>query len=133
MKKLLFHILLLPLWAYAQDYQLWYNVPAEKWTEALPIGNGRVGAMVFGGVKKDRIQFNEETLWTGEPRNPNRQDAAKYLAEIRQLLAEGKQKAAEQLAETHFMGLKTQAGKGAVDKRHAGFERAKGKSCVARL
>ncbi|MBB3840523.1 alpha-L-fucosidase 2 [Runella defluvii] len=111
MKKLLFHILLLPFWGYAQDYQLWYNTPAEKWTEALPIGNGRVGAMVFGGVKKDRIQFNEETLWTGEPRNPNRQDAAKYLAEIRQLLAEGKQKAAEQLAEIHFMGLKTQEGK----------------------
>lgn len=111
MKKLLFHILLLPFWGYAQDYQLWYNTPAEKWTEALPIGNGRVGAMVFGGVQKDRIQFNEETLWTGEPRNPNRQDASKYLAEIRQLLAEGKQKAAEQLAETHFMGLKTQEGK----------------------
>lgn len=111
MKKLLFHILLLPFWGYAQDYQLWYNTPAEKWTEALPIGNGRVGAMVFGGVQKDRIQFNEETLWTGEPRNPNRQDASKYLAEIRQLLAEGKQKAAEQLAEAHFMGLKTQEGK----------------------
>lgn len=111
MKKLLFYILLLPFWGYAQDYQLWYNTPAEKWTEALPIGNGRVGAMVFGGVQKDRIQFNEETLWTGEPRNPNRQDASKYLAEIRQLLAEGKQKAAEQLAEAHFMGLKTQEGK----------------------
>lgn len=110
MKKLLLHILLSPFLGYAQDYKLWYTAPAEKWTEALPIGNGRVGAMVFGGVNKDRIQFNEETLWTGEPRNPNRLNAANYLAEIRQLLAEGKQKAAEQLAETHFMGLKTQAG-----------------------
>ena len=110
MKKLPLLLLLFPFLGYAQDYKLWYAAPAEKWTEALPIGNGRVGAMVFGGVKKDRIQFNEETLWTGEPGNPNRQDAAKYLAEIRQLLAEGKQKAAEQLAETHFMGLKTQAG-----------------------
>lgn len=110
MKKLLLHILLFPFLGYAQDYKLWYTAPAEKWTEALPIGNGRVGAMVFGGVNKDRIQFNEETLWTGEPRNPNRLNAANYLAEIRQLLAEGKQKAAEQLAETHFMGLKTQAG-----------------------
>ena len=111
MKKLLLHIILFPFLGYAQDYKMWYTAPAEKWTEALPIGNGRVGAMVFGGVNKDRIQFNEETLWTGEPRNPNRQGAANYLAEIRQLLAEGKQKAAEQLAETHFMGLKTQAGK----------------------
>ncbi|HEX2628534.1 MAG TPA: glycoside hydrolase N-terminal domain-containing protein, partial [Chitinophagaceae bacterium] len=48
--------------------KLWYNKPAIKWTEALPIGNGRLGAMIFSGVEQDRIQFNEETLWTGEPR-----------------------------------------------------------------
>ena len=96
--------------AAAQDYKLWYKQPAEKWTDALPIGNGRIGAMVFGGIDKDRIQFNEETLWTGEPRNYNRTGAYKYLPEIRQLLAEGKQKEAEKLASDQFMGLKSDAG-----------------------
>src|SRR5690349_16583971 len=83
---------------------LWYDQPAEKWTEALPIGNGRLGAMIFGGVEQDRIQFNEETLWTGKPRDYNRPDAFQYLPQIRQLLFEGKQKEAEQLAGEHFMG-----------------------------
>ncbi|MCX6219792.1 MAG: glycoside hydrolase family 95 protein [Bacteroidia bacterium] len=56
--------------AFAQnnlDYKLWYNQPAEKWSaEALPIGNGRMGAMFFGGIKQDRIQFNEQSLWSGD-------------------------------------------------------------------
>ena len=47
--------------------QLWYNYPASEWVEALPIGNGRIGAMIYGGVAREQIQFNEETLWTGEP------------------------------------------------------------------
>ncbi|MDB5193641.1 MAG: glycoside hydrolase family 95 protein [Segetibacter sp.] len=94
-----------------QDLKLWYNKPATKWVEALPIGNGRLGAMIFGGVEKDRIQFNEETLWTGEPRNHNREGAANYLAEIRRLVFEGKQKEAEALAEEKFMGLKSGEGK----------------------
>lgn len=110
MRKLFFYIFLLPLLTYSQEYKLWYTAPAHKWTEALPIGNGRIGAMVFGGIEKDRIQFNEETLWTGAPRNPNRVDAFEYLPKIRSFLAEGKQKEAEQLAETHFMGLKTPEG-----------------------
>ncbi|MEZ4904085.1 MAG: glycoside hydrolase N-terminal domain-containing protein [Spirosomataceae bacterium] len=111
MKRSLLLILFLPFGAYSQEYKLWYTTPAEKWTEALPIGNGRMGGMVFGGVEQDHIQFNEETLWTGEPRNPNRLGAANHLAAIRKLLGEGKQKEAEQLAEEHFMGLKTQEGK----------------------
>ena len=52
----------------AQDLKLWYPKPAVKWTEALPLGNGRIGAMIFGGLENDRIQFNEETLRSGEPR-----------------------------------------------------------------
>ncbi|MBL7741831.1 MAG: glycoside hydrolase family 95 protein [Chitinophagaceae bacterium] len=90
-----------------QDMQLWYPQPAVKWTEALPIGNGRIGAMVFGGVANDRIQFNEETLWTGEPRKYSRPGAFKYLDTIRQLLFAGRQKEAEALAEKEFMGLKS--------------------------
>jgi len=89
---------------------LWYTKPAEKWTDALPIGNGRIGAMLFGGMVNDHIQFNEETMWTGKPRNYNRTDAAPYLPKIRQLLSEGKQKEAEALAQDKFMGLQSEAG-----------------------
>ena len=67
--------------------------------------------MVFGGVEQDRIQFNEETLWTGAPGNYNREGAANYLPEIRRLLFEGKQEQAEALAEVKFMGLKSGEGK----------------------
>jgi len=93
-----------------QELKLWYNKPSAKWTDALPIGNGRLGAMIFGGIDTDRIQFNEETLWTGSPRDHNRKGAYVYLPQIRQLLFEGKQKEAEQLAEQKFMGLKTNEG-----------------------
>ena len=93
------------------ELKLWYDKPASKWVEALPIGNGRLGAMIFGGVIEDRIQFNEETLWTGGPRDPNRPGASAYLGEIRKLLFEGKQKEADQLAEAHFMGVKSEEGK----------------------
>lgn len=96
--------------AQKQDYKLWYNKPAEKWTDALPIGNGRLGAMIFAGLESDRIQFNEETLWTGEPRDYHREGAFNYLAEIRRLLAEGKQKEAEALAAEKFMGMKSTEG-----------------------
>jgi alpha-L-fucosidase 2 len=95
----------------SQELKLWYTKPAEKWTDALPLGNGRIGAMIFGGVEKDRIQFNEETLWTGSPRDYNRTGAYKYLDTIRQLLFQGKQKEAEALAEKEFMGLKSDDGK----------------------
>ena len=91
-------------------YQLWYTAPAKEWTDALPIGNGRIGAMVFAGVENDRIQFNEETLWTGAPRDYNRKGASNYLAEIRQLLFEGKQSEAEKLAGEKFMGLQSATG-----------------------
>jgi len=47
--------------------KLWYQQPAKEWTEALPVGNGRLGAMIFGGTENERLQFNEDTLWTGHP------------------------------------------------------------------
>jgi alpha-L-fucosidase 2 len=87
------------------NLKLWYNKPAQKWTEALPIGNGRLGAMIFGGVENDRIQFNEETLWSGAPNDYAHKGASKYLAQIRQLLADGKQKEAEDLAMAEFMSV----------------------------
>jgi len=85
--------------------ELWYEQAAEAWEEALPVGNGRLGAMVFGGVKVERIQFNESTLWVGEPRDYSHPGASDHLAEIRQLLFDGKQKEAEQLAMAKFMSV----------------------------
>lgn len=90
-----------------QRLSLWYKQPAVKWTEALPVGNGRMGAMIFGGVQQEHLQFNEATLWTGEPRRYDHPGAAEYLQPIRQLLAGGKQKEAEALADAHFMGKKS--------------------------
>ena len=127
-KYLLVFILLLGVKEVSsQDQKLWYKQPAVKWTEALPIGNGRIGAMLFGGIESDRIQFNEETLWTGEPRSYSRPGAYKYLDTIRQLLFTGKQKDAEALAEKEFMGLKSFEGersswinKVTADKKFAG-------------
>ncbi len=98
----------------AQELKLWYREPAAKWTEALPIGNGRLGAMIFGGINQDRIQFNEETLWTGEPRDYTHPGAAAYLEPIRKLIAEGKQAEAEKLAEERFMGSRSKEGERAV-------------------
>ena len=65
---------------------LWYKQPAEKWTDALPIGNGRLGAMVFGGVNAERLQLNDDTLWSGAPRPWNNPDAKQHLEEVRHLV-----------------------------------------------
>jgi alpha-L-fucosidase 2 len=85
--------------------KLWYNSPAYQWLEALPIGNGRLGGMVFGDVLKEHIQFNEDSLWTGIPRDYSNPTASEYLSEIRQLLFEDKQREAEILASETFMSI----------------------------
>lgn len=87
------------------DLQLRYNRPAKQWEQALPIGNGRLGAMVYGGIENETIQFNEDTLWTGKPRDYSHEGAAEYLPQIRQLLFDGKQKEAEKLAMDKFMSI----------------------------
>ena len=74
----------------AQALTLWYRRPADKWVEALPIGNGRLGAMIFGGPAEERLQLNEDTLWSGAPREWNNPDARKWLPEARRLIFEGK-------------------------------------------
>jgi len=86
-------------------WRLWYRQPAATWNEALPVGNGHLGAMVFGGAPTCRIQFNEHTMWTGFPRSYARTGAAAALPEIRRLLAEGRQKEAEALAMRDFMSV----------------------------
>ena len=85
--------------------RLWYTQSATIWEEALPIGNGRLGAMVFGGVEEDHIQFNEETLWTGAPNDYAHPGASNYLGKIRELLWQGKQGEAEKLAMDKFMSV----------------------------
>ncbi|MBW4889006.1 glycoside hydrolase family 95 protein [Mucilaginibacter sp. HMF5004] len=92
--------------AQQKPLKLWYDKPAEKWTDALPIGNGSLGAMIYGGAASDHIQFNEQTLWTGSPRKYQRDGAANYLPKIRQLLFDGKQAEAEVLAGKYFLGTK---------------------------
>jgi alpha-L-fucosidase 2 len=87
----------------AQNYQLWYDQPAMTWTQALPIGNGVMGGMVFGTPAVEHIQLNEETIWAGQPNqvvNPNAKEA---LPEVRRLIFEGKYKEAQQLAEEKVM------------------------------
>jgi alpha-L-fucosidase 2 len=89
----------------ASRWVLWYRQPAREWTEALPVGNGRLGAMVFGGVLEERIQFNEDTLWLGEPRDYSRPGAWRHLETLRRLLFEGRQREAEELAMREFMSV----------------------------
>ena len=67
---------------------LWYRQPSARWTDALPVGNGRLGAMVFGGVPAERLQLNEDTLWSGAPREWNNPEAKAHLPEVRRLVLE---------------------------------------------
>jgi len=76
---------------------LWYDKPASQWVEALPIGNGRLGAMIFGGTASERLQLNEDTLYAGGPYDPNNRDALRFLPEARQLIFAGKYKQASDL------------------------------------
>ncbi len=93
-----------------RDLKLWYDKPAEKWTEALPLGNGRIGAMVFGGVTTERIQLNEESVWTGGPVERANPEAKAYLDEVRQLLFEGKYAEGDKLAQEKIMGTRIEQG-----------------------
>ena len=83
-------------------HTLWYDHPAENWNEALPIGNGRLGAMVFGNVYTERLQLNEETIWAGRPNNNANPEALEYLPKVRQLVWEGKYKEAQDMATKHI-------------------------------
>ena len=80
---------------------LWYDAPASMWTEALPIGNSRLGAMIYGIPSSERLQLNEETIWAGRPNNNANPEALEYLPKVRQLVWEGKYKEAQDLATKH--------------------------------
>ena len=87
------------------ELRLWYRQPAANWNEALPIGNGRLAAMVFGGAASERIQLNEDTIWAGEKRDRNNPEGPRNLNEVRRLLFAGKPKEAEQLAERTIIAI----------------------------
>lgn len=87
------------------DLTLWSDEPAQEWVEAYPIGNGAFGAMVFGGVAEERIQFNHDTLFNGRPHDYAHRGAVRTLPAIRKLLFEGKQQEAHDLANREFMSV----------------------------
>ena len=93
-----------PASAPASDLVLWYRHPAKQWTEALPVGNGRMGAMVFGGINREILQLNEATLWPGGPHDYSNADALAALPTVRKLVFDGKYKEAEDYINTHMMG-----------------------------
>jgi alpha-L-fucosidase 2 len=85
--------------------KLWYRRPAAAWTQALPVGNGRLAAMVFGVVQKERVQLNEDTVWSGEKRDRSNPEAPKAVPEIRRLLQEGHPAAAQVLADKAMISI----------------------------
>ncbi|WP_210046031.1 glycosyl hydrolase family 95 catalytic domain-containing protein [Paenibacillus sepulcri] len=85
--------------------KLWYDKPAKIWDEALPIGNGRLGAMIFGKVYLERLQLNEDSVWYGGVKNGDNPEAKRNLPEVRRLLREGRQQEAEELAQMGMMSI----------------------------
>ena len=88
----------------SNELTLWYRRPANVWNEALPVGNGRLGAMVFGGVHRERIQLNEETLWDGYPRETTNPKAFEAMQDARRLVFDGREDEAEYLANKSMLG-----------------------------
>ncbi len=88
----------------------WQNSPG--WVRALPIGNGKLGAMIYGGIEEERIQLNEDSVWSGQPQEADNPDAPRYLPEIRRLLFEGRYAEAQQLAAEKFVCLGAGSGHG---------------------
>ncbi len=104
MKRIALLALITVCYAYAAaQHRLWYDQPAQTWTQALPIGNGVMGGMVFGTPAVEHIQINEETIWAGQPNNVVNPNAKKVLPKVRQLIFEGKYKEAQELANAEVM------------------------------
>jgi alpha-L-fucosidase 2 len=88
------------------DLEIWFNHPALSWNEALPVGNGKLGAMVFGGITSERLQLNESSVWVGKPDDFVNPKAKTALPEVRRLLFEGKFAEAQKVAHEKMMGDK---------------------------
>ncbi|HEY5042358.1 MAG TPA: glycoside hydrolase family 95 protein [Verrucomicrobiae bacterium] len=93
-----------PAGSTARDMVLWYRQPAQQWLEAMPIGNGMIGAMVFGGVPQERIALNESSFWSGRPHDYDDTNAFQYFSEIRDLVFADKFQEAEKMVNDHFYG-----------------------------
>lgn len=93
----------------AVNKRLWYRKPASVWEEALPIGNGRLGGMVFGGAEEEKIQLNEDTLWSGFPRDTVNYNALRHLEPAKARVAEGRYAEAEALIEAGMLGRRTES------------------------
>ncbi len=91
--------------AVSSEWTLWYKQPANIWTDALPVGNGRLGAMVFGGIDEERLQLNEDTLWSGHPRDWNNPHASEALPEVRRLVLQEKNYKAADAACRRMQGI----------------------------
>jgi alpha-L-fucosidase 2 len=87
----------------AEPLSLWYRQPAQRWVEALAVGNGRLGAMIFGGVAEERIQLNEDTLWAGGPYDPANPDSLEALPKVRELIFAGQYREAGNLIGQRMM------------------------------
>jgi alpha-L-fucosidase 2 len=87
--------------------KLWYDNPAKQWVEALPIGNGRLGAMIYGDPYKEIIQLNENTVWAGQPNRNDNPDAKEVLPQVRKMIFEGKYKEAQELANKSIITKKS--------------------------
>lgn len=95
---------MIPIASASPTTMLWYEQPAEVWIEALPVGNGRLGAMVFGEPNQERIQFNEDTRWSGGPYQPDVAGGAEHLGEIREAIFSSQWRKAHKLFSRHLMG-----------------------------
>ena len=93
----------------ANPPQLWYRQPAKEWAAALPIGNGRLGAMVWGGVQNERLDLNEDTLWAGEPYDDLNPKGKAALPELRKLVFAGKTDEAKTLLRSDVIGPDNQS------------------------
>lgn len=88
--------------------KLWYDKPAKQWVEALPVGNGRLGAMVFGDPENETIQLNENTIWAGQPNRNDNPNARAALDEVRNLIFEGKYREAQHMVDRNFISKTSQ-------------------------
>src|SRR3954471_15761108 len=111
MKTILYLLIFVTATGFSQNrpgLKLWYNKPSGKtWENALPIGNGRLGAMIYGNVEKETIQLNEHTVWSGSPNRNDNLLAIDSLDAIRKLIFEGKQKDAERMANRAIISKKS--------------------------
>jgi alpha-L-fucosidase 2 len=104
LKYILGIVLLMPVSGiFGQVHKLWYDKPAATWTEALPLGNGRIGAMVYGNPAIDQIQLNEETIWAGRPNSNANPEALENIPKVRELVFAGKYQEAQDLATEKVM------------------------------